>query len=229
VAGIADGDFRIAVAEGRDHAEVQLVHLARVGRGGMGDHEAGAVGMVAGAHGLHRVDDLLQRGHAGGNHQRPAGGTGLQQQGDIGQGGAGHLVERRFELLDEIHRRLVPAGGGPVDPEFPAITVDLFVFVEAEFHPAAVVDVGHPAPGRIALQMPLIHGHAEFGGALLELHAIGAGAHRAEDEFLRGIHGTVVVDADLGDDVNRMAVADHALADGHCPFARSDTHVLSRF
>ena len=53
-------------------------------------------------------------------------------------------------------------------------------------------------------------GGGDLGRALLELHRIGAGIRRDVDELLGEVDVAVVVQADLGDDVDGLAAADLA-------------------
>ena len=152
--------------------------------------------------------DLLHRRHPGRDHERPPGRACLAQQGQIGQRGGGELVAGRLEVLHEVDRFFVPARGHPVDAEIAAMTVDLGVLLEPELDPVAVIDVGHPAPGRVALDVPLVRGDAELGVALLELRHVGPRALGAVDERLGVCERAVMVDADLRDDVDGLAVAD---------------------
>ena len=90
----------------------------------MGDQETGLSVLAGSAHGLHRRADLLQGRHPGGDYERPAGGARLAQQREIGERGAGHLIEGRIEGFHKIDGRFIPTGCRPVDAEFLAIAVD---------------------------------------------------------------------------------------------------------
>jgi hypothetical protein len=85
----------------------------------------------------------------------------------------------------------------------------------AELDAVAVFDVGHAAPGGVALEVPLVAGHALLGGAFLELDRVGPGQHGAVDEAFGQLHRAVVVDADLGDHEHRVAVPHPAIANPH--------------
>ena len=78
----------------------------------------------------------------------------------------------------------------------------------------AVVDVGHPAPGGVALDVPLVARGADLGGALLELHGVAAGVGGGVDEREGVLELAVVVDADLAGDVDGVAGAGGLLAEG---------------
>src|SRR5262249_42185392 len=104
----------------------------------------------------------------------------------------------------------VPRGGEPVDVLALAVLVDLAVLVLAELHAVAVVDVGHPAPGGVALDVPLVARGADLRGALLELDGVATGLGGHVDQLERVLQLTVVVDADLAADVDGTARADLA-------------------
>src|SRR5262249_41036612 len=119
----------------------------------------------------------------------------------------------RLELLDEIHRRLVPARREPHDAPVAAMAVNGLVIGAGELDAPLVIDVGHSTPGRIAFDLPLVARHAELGRALLELDGVAPGERGAVDELLGELERSVVVDPDLGDDENRLAAADEIRAD----------------
>ncbi len=204
VAGVADRDVRVLLLQRVDHAEVQLVGLRRVGGGGVAHED------VVRAQDLDRVADLLRGGHAGGEDDRAARGAQGAEQLVVGQGRGGHLVGGDVELLQEGDGLGVPRGGEPGDPLLLAVLVDLAVLVLTELHAVAVVDVGHPAPGGVALDVPLVTRGADLRGALLELDRVAAGLGGHVDQLERVLQLTVVVDADLAADVDGTAGADLA-------------------
>ena len=53
----------------------------------------------------------------------------------------------------------------------------------------------------------------DVDGALLELDGVAAGGYGHADQPLREVDIAVVVDADLGDDVTRVAIAHQSVAD----------------
>src|SRR5262249_28019555 len=125
---------------------------------------------------------------------------------------------------------LVEARREPVDAPVAAVAVDLLVGARVELDAPPVLDVAQAAPGRVALHVPLIARHAQLGRALLELDRLAAGEGRAVDELLGDLDRAVVVDADLGDDEDRLAAPDEAGPDSDlahdgppCGCARSDS------
>ena len=91
--------------------------------------------------------------------------------------------------------------------------VDGRVRVGVELDPVPVVDVAHPAPRGVPLQVPLITRGADLGRALLELDGVASGRRGLVDQGQRIGQVAVVVDADLAGDVDRMAAADDPVAD----------------
>ena len=115
---------------------------------------------------------------------------------------AGHV-----ELLQEVDGLDVPRRGEPVDAAVAGVLVDLAVVVLAELDAVPVVDVGHPAPGGVALDVPLVARGADLRGALLELDGVAAGGGGLVDQREGVLELAVVVDADLAGDVDRVAGA----------------------
>ena len=175
--------------------------LRRVRRGGVAEQD------VVAAQDLDRVPDLLRRRHAGGEDDRAVGGAQGAQQLVVGEGGGGDLVGRDVELLQEGDGLGVPRGGEPGDVLRLGVLVDLAVLVLAELHAVAVVDVGHAAPGGVALDVPLVARGADLRGALLELHGVAAGFGGGVDQLEGVLEVAVVVDADLADDVDGVTRA----------------------
>ena len=72
---------------------------------------------------------------------------------------------------------------------------------------------GHPPPGRVALDEPLVTRDAALGRPLLELHGVASREHRAVDELARDFERAVVIDPDFRDDQHAVALADHVVSD----------------
>ena len=98
---IADG-ARVAVSERLDHAQVELLGWTRVAARAMGDEQ------VVGAEEVDGLIDLFERRHAGGQDHRPARRPDRLEQRGVGQGRGRDLVRHDVELLEELHRLLVP-------------------------------------------------------------------------------------------------------------------------
>lgn len=180
---------------------LRLLGLRRVRRSGVAEQD------VVAAQDLDGVADLLRGRHAGGQDDRAARRAQGAQQLVVREGRGGDLVGRDVELLQEGYGLGVPRGGEPVDVLALGVLVDLAVLVLAELHAVAVVDVGHPAPGGVALDVPLVARGADLRGALLELDGVAAGLGGGVDELERVLQLAVVVDADLADDVDGPARA----------------------
>ena len=161
----------------------------------------------------HRGLDLLHGRHPGRDDQRAAGRLHRAEQRVIGERGRRGLVARRIELLEELDGALVPRRREPLDAAVAAVGVDRAELGGAELDPVAIVDVGHPAPRRVALDQPLVARHAQLGGALLELDGVAAGEHRAVDHALCDLDRAIVIDPDLGDHVDRATIADELVTD----------------
>jgi hypothetical protein len=95
------------------------------------------------------------------------------------------------------------------------VSIELGALAQAELDLVAIVDVRHPAPRSLADDVPLLFGGAHLGRSLLELDRVAPGPHRAVDQLLRELDRAVVVDADLGDYENRLAVPHRLVPDPH--------------
>ena len=156
--------------------------------------------------------DLFDGAHTGGKDDRLALGAGVAQQMVVGERRRRDLVAGRIELVDEVDRFLVPAGGEPRHLDFAAVAVDQAVLVVTEFQAALEVAIGG-SEGAFPRLRQLFRRVHYIDRALLELDRVAAGRHRHADEPPGQIDVAVVVDADFGDDVARMAVANHFVAD----------------
>src|SRR5687767_7375935 len=92
------------------------------------------------------------------------------------------------------------------------VLVDGRILLDAELHSVPVVDVAHPAPWSIALDVPLITRRADFRRSLLELDRVAAGVGCLVDQGDGIGQVAVVVDADLTSDIDRIAGANHTVA-----------------
>src|SRR6185437_13019307 len=92
-----------------------------------------------------------------------------------------------------------------------------------EFDAVPVLEVGHLAPRRAAGDRLHVLGGGDRGSSLLELDRLGPGVSRDVDESLRDLDVAVVVEADLADDVGRVAGPDRVAADldAHAVLLRS--------
>jgi hypothetical protein len=122
-------------------------------------------------------------------------------------------VRGHVELLEEVHRRHVPRRGEPGDPPGPGVRVDGRVRLGVELHPVPVVDVPHPAPRRVPLDVPLVARCTDLRGALLELDRVAACVRGLVDQSQRVGQLAVVVDADLPRDVDRVPAAHDTVAE----------------
>src|SRR5262249_44054026 len=84
------------------------------------------------------------------------------------------------------------------------------------------------APGRVALPIPLIPRDAELGSALLKLHGITAGGGRSVDQLAGETERAVVVDPDLGNHEDGVALSDPMMTDPDSP-AGLPRRVVHRF
>ena len=161
---------------------------------------------------FHGVIDLFHGAHAGGENDRPAFAARVAQQAVVGERSRCNLEAGDVELIDEIHRLLVPAGGEPGHLDFAAIAVDQAVLVVPELQPALEIAVGG-AEGILAGLGQFFGGVDDVHGALLKLHGVAARRYGHADQPAREVDIAVMVDADLGDDVAGVAIADQPAAD----------------
>ena len=98
-------------------------------------------------------------------------------------------------MFHEGNRFFVPARSEPVNFFLCAIVADGLVVFLVEFNFVTVVDVGHFSPGGVAFDVPLIFGHAQLRGPLLEFHGIATCEHRSINKPEGIFEVTVVIDA----------------------------------
>jgi uncharacterized protein len=113
-------------------------------------------------------------------------------------------------LVDEVDGRLVPAGRRPVHRLVPTVRVDLLVLRLSELEASLEIAVLLPE-GRLSRLLQLLWRVDDFDCALLEFDRLATGKRCDIDEPLGDLGVAVVVDADLGEDVTGMSVADGAI------------------
>jgi hypothetical protein len=87
-----------------DRAQVGVFRAGGIGAGALEKHQLFSAGLAGGAH---RVVELAQRRHAGGDDQRFACGGGLLDQGQLVVREAGDLEGRHIQLHQEVDRRFI--------------------------------------------------------------------------------------------------------------------------
>ena len=103
VAGVADGNS-VAGDHAGDGAQIELLVLRRVGRGGVHEDK------IFLAEDVDRVVDLGVGAHTGGSNDGLAGLTDVLKEVVVGEGGRCDLVDRGIEVLHEVDGALVPWG-----------------------------------------------------------------------------------------------------------------------
>src|SRR5262245_61401884 len=84
------------------------------------------------------------------------------EEGGIGQPYGGNPVSDRFEPLDEVDRRFVPARSEPVDRAPAPMLDENFVLLDAKFHAVTAVQIAHRAlPRRIPHLVPTLASASE--------------------------------------------------------------------
>ena len=114
----------IALAQRRDGPKIQFLIVGRIGAAGVQQDQ------------ILRCPALPRHGRSASSVLMPVErmiglplGAGVAQQVVVGEGGRGNLVAGHIELVDEIDRSFVPAGGEPWHLDFAAVAIDLLVFV----------------------------------------------------------------------------------------------------
>ena len=98
VVGEPDHELRKALAEGRDHAQVQVFGLGRIGGRALHDAEL----RVDGEDRVHRALDVLEGPAAGGEGDRLAVGGDLPEKRRVDEVGRGDLERRHAEFGEEV-------------------------------------------------------------------------------------------------------------------------------
>ena len=86
------------------------------------------------------------------------------------------------------------------------VTVYFLILVPPELNLVAVINILHPSPWSITLNIALIFRDTELRCAFLKLYRITSGNRRACYKFFCNIHRPVMIDADFSNDKNRMPV-----------------------
>ncbi len=136
----------------------------------------------------------------------------MAKQVVIGERSRGNLEARHIEAIDEIDRRLIPAGGKPGNLDGAAVLIDFDKIVVAKFERALQFAIGR-AEGAFARARQLVGRVDDLHRALLKLDRVAARGHGNTDQPLRQIDVAVMVDSNLGNDVARMAVSYRLLPD----------------
>ncbi len=118
-------------------------------------------------------------------------------------------------MLHEVDGVFVPRGDEPGNLDLFAKAVDFGVVLFAEFQTVLEVAV-RCAEGVGARCGEFGCGVDDFDGALLELDGIAACGDGYGDEALGKVNVTVVIDADLGDDIAGLACSELLVADVYC-------------
>lgn len=171
---------------------------------------------VFAAEDLDRVPDLSGCRHAGGQDHRTTGGAQATEQVIIGQRGRGNLVGRHVELLEEVHRLDVPRRGKPVKTALGTAVGNRGIFVAAELDAVAILDIGHPAPRRVPLDVPLITRGADLRRTLLKFHRIASSISGGIDQTEGLFKITIVINSNLTGDVDGLTETDERRSDPSC-------------
>src|SRR5437879_4650433 len=115
----------------------------------------------------------------------------------VGQARRSDFVARYVELIDEVHRSLVPAGGKLMNPALFAVAINLLIRGEVKFQTAFQVPIGW-SEWVLTRFRQLFGGVDHFHSPLLELYRIASGGVGDIDQLLCQIDISVMVDADFG-------------------------------
>jgi hypothetical protein len=99
----------------------------------------------------------------------------------------------------------------------PAVVVDLLELFAAELNLVAVLHVSDVAPRRLAHFVALLERHALLRVPFLKLHGVAAAGFGHVDQPARDVHAAVMVDADFGNDVVGLTVANQTAVEVDSP------------
>ena len=132
------------------------------------------------------------------------------QQAIVGQTSGCDFIAWWIELLYEVHGCSVPAGRKPSDIPRPAVSIDLSVVISAEFNLVSVLKVSNQSPRSVTQDIALLRRYTYFRCALLKFDCITPCEDSRVDQVPGKINTAVVVEADLGHDVNGLCVANQS-------------------
>ena len=204
VARIADIDA-VAIAQRVDRAQVHLVLRGRVGAVGVHQLERATCVLED----LHGGINLLDRAHACGNESVLLLFRDELEHIHVREQRGGDLVVLEIVLAQEDLGVRVPGGREPVDVELAAVAVDLVIVCLGEFETHLLFALGR-APRALARLVQVFLGVDLLDGPLLELDRVAAAFLGARDQLACDVEVAVMIDADFGDDVDRM----HGLSAG---------------
>ena len=205
VVGEPDDDVREALAVRLDHAQVQLVGLARVRRRAL--HEAEL--RVDRQDGVERALDVLDRAAAGREEDRLAERGHVPEQRSVHEVGRGDLERGHVELGEEVRARLVEDGAEERDALLARELAKLEPGCGVQLERLAVLAVRRAEGVLVVVGRVVERARVERAVvALLELDRVDAALLRRVDQRLRLLDVSLVVVTDLGDDVRRLVVGD---------------------
>lgn len=194
--------------------QVHLLRRRRVGTGALEQHQLPAAAFAQRAH---RLPDLLQGRHAGGQDHRLARGCHAPQEGEVHQLEGGDLVQGDVHRLQKRHRGGIEGAGEEDQPE------TFGDFLEARLPVPRGVSLlvqavqGSPLPGRAFADaepgLIRIQGQG-VGGVGLELDGVRPGLPGRFDQAHRPVEVLPMVGRQLGDDKHRLTGSDAAISEG---------------
>ena len=206
----ADHELRVALAQGRDHAQLELLGGRRVDGGALEqahlcvdrrDRLDGAVDVV--------------HGRAAGRHDhRLADRCDVAEQRRVAEVSRSGLVRGHVEVGEEVGARLVEGRREQRHTGVAGRPLELDVCVTVELERLAVLAVGRAEGVLVVVRRLVRRPRVERAVVpLLELHRIDTALFRREDELAGLLHRALVVVADLGDDVAVAVVRDAGAVD----------------
>ena len=136
----------------------------------------------------------------------------MAQQMVVSERGRCDFIYGIIELLKKVDGCLIPRRCEPCHFDRFAEGIDHLVFRPAKLEAAFQVAIGQ-AKGGLARLGEFLRRVDHLYGALLEFDCIAAGSHRDTYQLLRKIKASVVVDADLRDDVTGLIVTNQPVAE----------------
>ena len=150
----------------------------------------------------HRIADLLRRGHAGGDDQRPPGAGGPCDQGQVDGLEGRDLVGGGVQALEQFHRRLVEGGGEHDQPQVPGAAEQGFVpLIGGEGLPIELVQGATGPQARLQPEArPVMADGDGVRRVGLQLHRIRAGPGAHLHQPLGPVEVAVMIAAQFGND-----------------------------
>src|SRR5439155_17985183 len=221
VVGETDREVGEALAIDLDHAQVELVDLARIR--GRALHQAEL--RVDREDGVDGALDVLERPSARREEDRPSVRRDVPEERRVDEVGGGDLEGGSADLGEEVRARLVERGAEERHVELARDSVEVEPLLARELERLAVLAVGRAEGVLVVVRQVEERARVQPAVvALLQLDRVRAALLRRTEQLLRLLVRALVVVPDLGDDVRLAVIRDPPTVYDELPHRPKGTH-----